>query len=48
MKEKRNVWIIVFILFIVIFACWLFFNHQVKTAVEQEGVEVLDDMTISE
>lgn len=48
MKESRNVWIIVFALLVVIFGCWLFFSHQVKTAVESEGVEVLDDLTIEE
>jgi len=46
MKDRKNVWIIIFVLLIVIFGCWLLFSQDVRKMVQKEGVEVIDDMTI--
>jgi preprotein translocase subunit YajC len=48
MKDRKNVWIIAFAILVVIFGCWLFFSQKVKTAVQEEGVEVIDDLTIGD
>ena len=40
MKDRKNVWIIAFAILVVIFGCWLF--------LQEEGVEVIDDLTIGD
>lgn len=45
--SKGKLWgIILLILFVLGFGIWLYTSSDVKKEINQEGVEVLDDMTI--
>ncbi|WP_455673627.1 CcoQ/FixQ family Cbb3-type cytochrome c oxidase assembly chaperone [Phocaeicola sp.] len=45
--SKGKLWgIILFILIVLGFGIWLYTSPNVKQDVNQEGVEVLDDMTV--
>lgn len=48
MNTKRSVWIIIFILLIVLFGCWLFLSNRIRTAVGEEGVEIINDLSLPE